>query len=204
MIVVNKKQTVQRAKTEAKKEAPKKPERVETLLHIDPMGLEVGYQLVKLVDQAQGGDLLHRVTMIRRQIALEMGIIVPPVRIRDNMQLEPTAYQIKIRGSVVGKGLAVPDGYMAMDAGSVSGKIEGVATSEPAFGLPAVWITEANKHRAEAMGYTVVDAVSVIATHLSEIIKSHAADILTREDVNNLVENLKETRRTSSRKSCPT
>ncbi len=193
MIVVNKKQTVRRALAAAQKDAPKKPERVETLLHIDPMGLEVGYQLVKLVDQTQGGDLLHRVTMIRRQIALELGIIIPPVRIRDNMQLEPNSYRIKIRGNVVGKGIAVPDGYLAMDAGSVSGKIEGVETTEPAFGLPAVWITEADKHRAEALGYTVVDAVSVIATHLSETIKSHAADILSREDVNGLVENLKET-----------
>jgi flagellar biosynthesis protein FlhA len=192
LLIVSKKQAVKRESTLKEQEVPKKPEHVEALLHIDPMGLEVGYQIIKLVDTSQGGDLLHRVTMIRRQIALELGIIVPPVRIRDNMQLDPKAYQIKIRGNVVAKGTAVPDGFLAMDAGTVTGPVEGEKTKEPAFGLPAFWITEAQKQRAEALGYTVVDAVSVIATHLSEIIKSHAAEILSREDVNSLLENLKE------------
>ncbi len=192
LLIINKKQTVKREITLQEKETPKKPERVEALLHVDPMGLEVGYQIIKLVDTSQGGDLLHRVTMIRRQIALELGIIVPPVRIRDNMQLDPRAYQIKIRGNIVARGTAMPDGFLAMDAGTVTGPIEGEKTEEPAFGLPAFWITEAQKQRAEALGYTVVDAISVIATHLSEVIKSHAAEILSREDVNNLIENLKE------------
>ncbi|MFH1549779.1 MAG: flagellar biosynthesis protein FlhA [Planctomycetota bacterium] len=192
LLIISKKQAVKREVTLKEQETPKKPEHVEALLHIDPMGLEVGYQIIKLVDTSQGGDLLHRVTMIRRQIALELGIIVPPVRIRDNMQLDPRAYQIKIRGNVVAKGTAVPDGFLAMDAGTVTGPVEGEKTKEPAFGLPAFWITEAQKQRAEALGYTVVDAVSVIATHLSEIIKSHAAEILSREDVNSLLENLKE------------
>jgi flagellar biosynthesis protein FlhA len=175
------------------KDTPKKPERIEALLHVDPMGLEVGYGLIKLVDAAQGGDLLNRVTMIRRQAAAEMGFIVPPIRIRDNMQLEPDEYVIKIRGVKVAGGKAVADGFLAMDAGTTTGKIEGVETKEPAFGLPAVWITAAQRPRAEALGYTVVDATTVIATHLSEVIKSNASEILTREDVNHLLENLKET-----------
>jgi flagellar biosynthesis protein FlhA len=174
------------------KEAPKKPERVEVLLHVDPMGLEVGYGLIKLVDQSQGGDLLNRVTMIRRQTAIEMGFIVPPIRIRDNMQLDPDEYVIKIRGGKVAGGKAVADGFLAMDSGATTGKIEGTETREPAFGLPAVWITEAQRQRAEALGYTVVDSTTVIATHLSEVVKSSATDILTREDVNSLIENLKE------------
>jgi len=175
------------------KEAPPKPERVEALLHVDPMGLEVGYGLIKLVDASQGGDLLNRVTMIRRQTAIEMGFIVPPIRIRDNMQLDPDEYVIKIRGVKVAGGKAVADGFLAMDSGATTGKIEGAETREPAFGLPAVWITVAQRQRAEALGYTVVDATTVIATHLSEVIKSSAVDIMTREDVNNILENLKET-----------
>ena len=182
---------VEQAEKKAK-EAPKKPERVEALLHVDPMGLEVGYGLIKLVDQSQGGDLLGRVTMIRRQTAIEMGFIVPPIRIRDNMQLDPDEYVIKIRGVRVAGGKAVADGFLAMDSGATTGKIEGIETREPAFGLPAVWITEAQRQRAEALGYTVVDSTTVIATHLSEVVKSSAADIITREDVNSLIENLKE------------
>jgi flagellar biosynthesis protein FlhA len=175
------------------KDTPKKPERIEALLHVDPMGLEVGYGLIKLVDVSQGGDLLNRVTMIRRQSATEMGFIVPPIRIRDNMQLDPDEYVIKIRGVKIAGGRAIADGFLAMDSGATTGKIEGVETREPAFGLPAVWITAAQRQRAEALGYTVVDSTTVIATHLSEVIKSSASDILTREDVNHLVENLKET-----------
>jgi len=175
------------------KDAPKKPERIEALLHVDPMGLEVGYGLIKLVDASQGGDLLNRVTVIRRQAATEMGLIVPPIRIRDNMQLEPDEYAIKIRGVKIAGGGAVADGFLAMDAGATTGKIEGAETREPAFGLPAVWITAAQRRRAEALGYTVVDSTTVIATHLSEIIKANSYEIITREDVNHLIENLKET-----------
>ena len=130
--------------------------------------------------------------MIRRQIALDMGLVVPPIRIRDNMQLEPNEYCIKIRGTEVARASGMPDRLLAMDSGVATGKIEGLETKEPAFGLPAVWITKAQKDRAAAMGYTVVDAESVVATHLTEVIKNSAAEILTREQVTKLLENLKE------------
>ncbi len=175
-----------------KQRAPREPERVEPLLRIDLMEVEVGYGLVRLVDTAQGGDLLERVTMIRRQIATELGVIVPPIRIRDNMQLEPNQYRVKIRGTEVATGKVYPDQFLAMDAGVATGKLEGEQTTEPAFGLPAVWITPAQRNRAEVMGYTVVDPTSVVATHLSEIIKSNAADLLTREQVSQLLDNLRQ------------
>jgi len=176
-----------------KERAPREPERVEPLLRIDLMEVEVGYGLVRLVDTAQGGDLLERVTMIRRQIATELGVIVPPIRIRDNMQLDPNQYRVKIRGVEVAGGKVYPDQFLAMDAGVATGKLEGEQTTEPAFGLPAVWITAAQKNRGEMMGYTVVDPTSVVATHLSEIIKSNAADLLSREQVSQLLDNLRQT-----------
>ena len=176
-----------------KERAPREPERVEPLLRIDLMEVEVGYGLVRLVDTAQGGDLLERVTMIRRQIATELGIVVPPIRIRDNMQLDPNQYRVKIRGVEVATGRIYPDQFLAMDAGVATGKLEGEQTTEPAFGLPAVWITPAQRNRAEVMGYTVVDPTSVVATHLSEIIKSNAAELLTREQVSQLLDNLRQT-----------
>ncbi len=177
--------------TEAKV-APK----VEALLQVDPMDLEVGYGLIRLVDQGQGGDLLERIHMIRRQTVLDLGVVVPPIRIRDNMQLDPNAYVLKIRGAKVGSGTAYADHFLAMDAagggaGGGKGQLEGIPTQEPAFGLPAVWVSELQKSRAEAMGYTVVDATSVLATHLTEIIKRHAHELLTRQEVLNLVEALK-------------
>jgi flagellar biosynthesis protein FlhA len=156
------------------------------------MELEVGYGLIPLVDPNQGGELLERVTMIRRQVALDMGLVVPPIRIRDNMQLEPNEYSIKLRGTEVARGRAMTDRLLAMDSGVATGRLEGLETKEPAFGLKAVWITRAQKDRAAAMGYTVVDAESVVATHLTEVIKSHAGEILTREQVTKLIENLKE------------
>jgi flagellar biosynthesis protein FlhA len=176
-----------------KERAPREPERVEPLLRVDLMEVEVGYGLVRLVDTAQGGDLLERVTMIRRQIATELGVIVPPIRIRDNMQLDPNQYRVKIRGVEVADGKVYPDQFLAMDAGVATGKLEGEQTTEPAFGLPAVWITAAQKNRGEVMGYTVVEPTSVVATHLSEIIKSNAADLLTREQVSQLLDNLRQT-----------
>jgi len=176
-----------------KERAPREPERVEPLLRIDLMEVEVGYGLVRLVDTAQGGDLLERVTMIRRQIATELGIVVPPIRIRDNMQLDPNQYRVKIRGVEVATGRIYPDQFLAMDAGVATGKLEGEQSTEPAFGLPAVWITPAQRNRAEVMGYTVVDPTSVVATHLSEIIKSNAAELLTREQVSQLLDNLRQT-----------
>ncbi|MGE5580940.1 MAG: flagellar biosynthesis protein FlhA [Bacillota bacterium] len=173
-------------------EEAKKPENVSTLLQIDPMELEIGYRLIPLVDPNQGGDLFDRVTMIRRQTALELGMVLPPVRIRDNMQLPPTTYVIKIRGVDVAKGEIIPNYYLAMDSGIVSQPVEGIPTTEPAFGLPALWITESQRDEAEIAGYTVVDPPSVLATHLTEIIKQHAYELLGRQEVQSLINNIKE------------
>jgi flagellar biosynthesis protein FlhA len=188
---VRREQAVQVA-DEDRRRSEVKPERVEGLLRVDPMELEVGYGLIPLVDPAQGGELLERVTMIRRQVAMEMGLVVPPIRIRDNMQLEPNEYCVKIRGSEVARGRVEAGRLLAMDSGGAAGRIEGIATTEPAFGLPAVWITKSQKDRAATMGYTVVDPESVVATHLTEVIKRHAGEILTREQVNSLISTLKE------------
>ncbi len=172
--------------------AKKEPEKVERLLDVDTMELEIGYGIVRLVDPAKGGDLLDRISMIRRQIASELGIIVPPVRIRDNLQLSANDYVVKIKGQAVSRGVAYPEQFLAMDSGASSGPIPGAeATTEPAFGLPAYWITESQRAQAELLNYTVVDATSVIATHLTEVIKAHAAELLTRQEVKNLLDNLK-------------
>jgi flagellar biosynthesis protein FlhA len=173
-----------------KEEAARGPESVVGLLQIDPIALEIGYNLIPLVDTDQGGDLLERVTMIRRQSAIELGLIFPPIRIRDNMKLEPNAYSIKIKGVEVGKGEIKMGKYLAMNPGTVKEKIEGEETVEPAFGLPATWIDEENRQRAERLGYTVVDAPSVIATHLTEVIKSYASEVLGRQDVQTLINSL--------------
>src|SRR5690606_35184574 len=136
---------------------------------IDPIELEIGYSLIPLVDAEQGGDLLDRITMIRRQMALELGLVVPPIRIRDNMQISPNAYTIKVKGIEIGRGELMPSHYLAMDSGSVTDRVEGIETSEPAFGLPALWVAEEKRDEAELAGYTVVDAPSVVATHLTEV-----------------------------------
>ncbi|MGN6725059.1 MAG: flagellar biosynthesis protein FlhA [Tepidisphaeraceae bacterium] len=178
---------------EQTKAAAKEPEKVEKLLDVDSMELEVGYGLVKIVDESKGGDLLSRISMIRRQIAIELGIIVPPVRIRDNMRLGPNDYAIKIRGQQISQGVTYPDQFMAMDNGATSGPLlGGEVTTEPAFGLPAYWITESQRSEAELMNYTVVEATAVVATHLTEVIKSHAYELITRQEVKNLIENLKQ------------
>ena len=172
--------------------AKKEPEKVEKLLDLDTMELEVGYGLVKLVDASKGGDLLERISMIRRQVAVELGIIVPPVRIRDNMQLGANDYVVKIKGQAVAKGVTYAEQFLAMDNGATSGPIPGgTLTTEPAFGLPAYWITESERSHAEMLNYTVVEATAVLATHLTEVIKSHAHELLTRQDVKNLLDNLK-------------
>jgi flagellar biosynthesis protein FlhA len=173
-----------------KEETTKGPESVVGLLQIDPIALEIGYNLIPLVDPDQGGDLLERVTMIRRQSAIELGLIFPPIRIRDNMKLDPNAYSVKIKGVEVGSGDIKMGKYLAMNPGTVEEKIEGEETVEPAFGLPAIWIDEENRQRAERLGYTVVDAPSVIATHLTEVIKSYASEVLGRQDVQTLVNSL--------------
>lgn len=176
----------------AAEEEQKGPENVSSLLQIDPMELEIGYRLIPLVDPNQGGDLFERVTMIRRQTALELGMVLPPIRIRDNMQLSPTSYVIKIKGVEIASGEIIPNYYLAMDPGIVTEPIEGIPTTEPAFGLPALWITEAQRDEAEIAGYTVVDPPSVLATHLTEIIKSHAFELLGRQEVQSLINNIKE------------
>jgi len=171
--------------------APAEPPPVEDLLNVDTLELEVGYALVQLVDQARGGDLLDRISMIRRQLAVDIGMVMPPVRIRDNMQLNPNTYRVKLRGAVIGEGTVYPDLLMAMDSGVASGSLDGVAGKEPAFGLEATWIEPDMKQRAETMNYTVVDAASVLATHLTELVKAHGDELLTREEVNHLIEQLK-------------
>ncbi|MGL1902223.1 MAG: flagellar biosynthesis protein FlhA [Fibrobacterales bacterium] len=167
-------------------------ERIEDYLKIDQMELEIGYGLIPLVDTNQGGDLLERITMLRRQCATELGIIVPPIRIRDNIQLQPNDYIVKVKGLEVGSGNLMMGSYLAMNPGEVSQQISGIETVEPAFGLPALWITESQKETAELSGYTVVELPAVLATHITEVIKGNAADILTRQDVKALVDTVKQ------------
>ena len=178
---------------EAAAEEIRQPENVNSLLQVDPIELEFGYGIIPLADVNQGGDLLDRVVMIRRQIALELGTVVPIIRLRDNIQLNPNQYIIKIKGIQVSEGEILFDHYMAMNPGYVEEEITGIPTFEPSFHLPAIWITEGQRERAESLGYTVVDPPSIIATHLTEIIRQHIAELLTRQDVQNLVNNIKET-----------
>ncbi len=178
---------------EAAAEEIRQPENVTSLLQVDPIELEFGYGIIPLADVNQGGDLLDRVVMIRRQIALELGTVVPIIRLRDNIQLNPNQYIIKIKGVQVSEGEILFDHYMAMNPGYVEEEITGIPTFEPSFHLPAIWITEGQRERAESMGYTVVDPPSIIATHLTEIIRQYISELLTRQDVQSLVDNLKET-----------
>ena len=180
-------------KKDKQKEEVTKPENIISLLQVDPMELEIGYSLIPLVDTGQGGDLLERIVMIRRQCALELGLVVPTIRIRDNIQIKPNAYIIKLKGIEIAKGELLLYHFLAMNSGTVFEEIQGIETTEPAFGLPALWITEAQREQAELNGYTVVDAVSVLATHLTEVIKSHADEILGRQETQNLIDNLKKT-----------
>ena len=177
---------------EVSAEEIRKPENVVSLLSVDPIELEFGYGIIPLADVNQGGDLLDRVVMIRRQIALEMGTVVPIIRLRDNIQLNPNQYIIKIKGVQVADGEIMFDHYMAMNPGYVEEEIVGIDTTEPSFHLPAKWITEGQRERAESLGYTVVDPPSIIATHLTEVIRQHIAELLTRQDTQNLIDNLKE------------
>ena len=167
------------------------PEKVEKLLALDPLELEVGYNLIPLVDPGQGGDLLDRVRLVRRQFATDVGFVVPPVRIRDNLQLAPNAYGIKVRGLVVSHGEILPGHFLAMNPGTAAETIPGVPTTEPTFGLPAQWIAAAERERAQVLGYTVVDPSSVITTHLTETIRRHARDLLGRQEVQALIDVLK-------------
>lgn len=176
---------------ETEVEETRKPENVVTLLQVDPIELEFGYGVIPLADVNQGGDLLDRVVMIRRQLALELGMIVPMIRLRDNIQLNSNEYIIKIKGVEVAKGELMFENYLAMNPGTVEQEIDGYDTVEPAFGLPAKWISESQRERAEMLGYTVVDLPSIIATHLTEIIKKYSHELLGRQEVQTLIDNVK-------------
>lgn len=173
-------------------EEVRSPESVINLLTVDPIEFEFGYGLIPLADTGQGGDLLDRIIMIRRQCALEMGLVVPVIRIRDNIQLKPNEYVIKIKGNVVGGGELLLNHYLAMSPGYDDESINGIETVEPSFGLPALWIDESVKERAELSGYTVVDPPSVVATHLTELIKRYGHELLGRQETKALVDNIRE------------
>lgn len=180
------------AARESEIEESKKPENVLNLLNIDHMELELGYALIALVDVQQGGDLLDRIVLIRRQIASELGFIVPVIRVRDNMNLQPNQYVIKIRGAEIAAGEILADHYMAMSSGFDSDSIPGTPTKEPAFGLDAKWINAMYREQAELSGWMVVDAPTVLATHITEVIKSQAWEILNRQDVKTLIDHARE------------
>ncbi len=170
----------------------RRPENIVPLLQVDPIELEFGYGIIPLADPNQGGDLFDRLVMIRRQIALEFGVIVPMIRLRDNIQLQPNQYSIKVKGASVALDEIVFDHFLAMSPGEVEGEIEGIDTVEPAFGLPAKWIKASDREKAELFGYTVVDPSSIISTHLTEVIKHHAYELLTRQDTKALIDNVEE------------
>lgn len=182
---------VEQQQAAAQEQVAYKPEHVLSLLAVDPMEVEIGYSLIPLVDKSQGGDLFERVSLIRRQVALELGIILPAIRIRDNMQLAPNQYVIKIKGVEVGSGELMTHSFLAMDAGAVTEKVSGIPTKEPAFGLPALWITADQREKAEMSGYTVVDCPSVLATHLTEIIRNYAYELLGRQEIQAMLDYIK-------------
>ncbi|HYF14934.1 MAG TPA: flagellar biosynthesis protein FlhA [Phycisphaerales bacterium] len=183
--------TAQAEEPGAASAAPQAPA-IDNLLKVDTLELEVGYGLVQLVEKSQGGDLLDRISAIRRQLAVELGLVMPPVRIRDNMQIAGSEYRIKIRGNAVAAGAVRPGKLLAMDAGLATGPIEGEKTKEPAFGLDAWWIDGAMRPRAELLNYTVVEPTSVLGTHLTEVVKTHAEELLTRDELGNLIEQLRQ------------
>ena len=185
------KETESKATGKQKKKATK--ESVIDLLNIEPMEIEIGYRLVPLLDIEQGGDLLERISQIRRQTALDYGIILPSIRVRDNLQLAPNAYQIKLKGIPIEAGEVYPDRFLAMNSGGAQNdpNLKGISAVEPAFGLPALWVEEKDKEYAESNNYTVVSPSAVVSTHLTEVIKKNAADILTRSDAQTLLDNVK-------------
>jgi flagellar biosynthesis protein FlhA len=192
----SKKVVEEKLKEAQKADAPKPPEPIEQAMTVDALELEVGYALVKLVDTAQGGDLLERVSNGRRQLATELGLVMPPVSIKDNVQLPPNEYRLKIRGNTVAIGKAYPGQFFAVDNGLASpeedGQLNGIASKDPAFGLPAWWIEPGQRQRAEALNYIVVEPSMVVTTHLMEIVKDHADEMLSREETNNLITQLRE------------
>jgi flagellar biosynthesis protein FlhA len=180
-----------KSREESQAQTDEAPTEISPVAPLDPLSLELGYGLVPLVDRDKGAELLDRVTRIRREMALDLGLVVPRIRIIDNMRLEPSGYSFKIRGTEVGRGTIRMGYYLAINPGNVSEEVPGERTTDPAFGLPAMWITEDIRDRAERAGYTVVDSPSIIATHLTEIIKHHASDILGRQEVRSMLDALK-------------
>ena len=182
------------AETKAKSEAKKPPEeRIEDYLTTDPMEIEIGVGLIRLADPKRGGDLLDRIQRVRQNVAADIGIIMPKVRIRDNMRLEPNQYRIKIADMPVAEAVIEPAGFLAMDSGMASGKVRGIETREPAFNTPALWIEPGVRDQAEMFGYTVIEPASVLATHLTEVVRKHADEILNRDAAKHLVDELKQT-----------
>ena len=175
----------------AESESPAADNLIE-MLQIDPMELEIGYSLVPLVDPDQGGDILDRITLMRRQVAIDLGYIVPPIRIRDNIQLPSHEYRVKIKGVDIARGTIYLDQLIAIDSGTTSGKVEGIDAIEPAFGLPARWIYPERREEAEVLGYTVVDPTSAVITHVSEIVKKYAHELIGRQDVQSMLDNVKQ------------
>jgi len=165
---------------------------IKSYLQVDPLEIEIGYGLIPLVDESQGGDLLERITSLRRQVATELGVMVPPIRIRDNLQLSSNQYRILVQGTPVAEAELMPGYLMALDPGTASSKIDGIDTVEPTFEMPAVWIKESKRDQAEQYGYTVVEAEAVLATHLMEVVKKYAHELLTRQEVQNLIDAIKE------------
>ena len=183
---------IQEIEEENESSEMKSPESVVNLLNMDPIEFEFGYGLIPLVDANQGGDLLDRIVMIRRQLAIELGLVIPVVRIRDNIQLQPNEYRLKIKGNEMARGELLLDHYLAMSPGTDDDAISGIETIEPSFGLPAKWITEDMKEEAEIFGYTVVDPPSVVSTHITEMIKTNAYELLGRQETKQLIDHLKE------------
>ena len=165
---------------EEQEEDIRNPETVINLLQLDTLELEIGYGLIPLADQKQGGDILDRIVMIRRQFALELGLVIPTIRIRDNLQLTPNQYVLKFRGNQIATGEVYLDHFLAMNQGMEEDGLEGIKVIEPSFGLPAVWMSTEAKQKAELMGYMIVDPPSVIATHLTEVLKRYAHELLAQ------------------------
>jgi flagellar biosynthesis protein FlhA len=189
---VDESQTAEEEEMVAEEDKIKSPENIMPLLEIDPIELEFGYGVIPLADPNQGGDLFDRLVMIRRQIALELGIVVPMIRLRDNIQLESNEYIIKINGNLVASGSIMFDHFLAMNPGTVEGEIDGIDTVEPAFGLPAKWVSSDDRENAEILGYTVVDPSSMMSTHLTEVIKRYSYELLGRQETKNLIDNVSE------------
>ncbi|MFQ5507448.1 MAG: FHIPEP family type III secretion protein, partial [Planctomycetota bacterium] len=181
----------QREQAEIEREEPSEEERIEDLLHVDRLGIEIGYRLISIVDPGRHGSLLEHIAALRRQFAGTLGVVIPPIRVKDNVQLDPNEYRILLMGQEVGRGELRAGHYLAMDPTGSAPPVEGVETIEPSFGLPARWVSESNKEQAEILGYTAIDAPSVLITHLTEVLKRIAHELISRDDVQALLDNVK-------------